>query len=382
MVEGKEFTKEQVLQDIDFCNKNAYTRKLMDDHYFENNPHIYINSSDRIRSVVEPEVKEGDHILTVASCGDYQLDSVLYGAKDVTNYDINRLQYYALCLKTWAVQNLNYQEFISCFTKFDTNDELNYMSPELLQKAIATFEQEPAYAFWQAFIEERKRERDIFEKWFQSSSYQIACTMDPQLVTLSKCELSFIFHTKLDSYMNGNSTALRILEIPFSDSKICGYTASKENFNLLKDKLQSARLQFVTSDIKNLKEHLKDDSHYDHIFLSNIPFYVKPDTFIDTVENQFVPILLNQGSIIYYCQNMRKFWFEQKRRNKSFHLAPNLFKSGYLKSVYSEGAENCLQQYRKLPRKKYIISLEEVPTYNGTPDIDSTVDTKVKIKIK
>ena len=382
MIIANDFSKEQVLQDIQFCKQNAYSRKLMDEHYFENNPHIYINSSDRICSVVEPEVKEGERILTVASCGDYQLDSVLYGAKEVTNYDINRLQYYALCLKTWAVQNLSYQEFLDCFTRFDRGETMNYMSPELLQKAIATFEREPAYSFWQAFIEERKRERDIFEKWLQSSSYQIACAMDPKLATLSKCELSFSFHTRLDPYLNGNSTALRILEIPLSDSKICSYTSSEANFNLLKEKLQSVRLQFVISDIKNLKESVKSDSYFDHIFLSNIPFYVKPDTFVNTVENQIVPILLNQGSIIYYCQNMRKFWFEQKRRNKSFHLAPNVFKSGYLKSVYSEGAENCLQQYRKFPRKKYQICLEEVPTYNGTPDIDSDVDTKVKIKVK
>ena len=156
-IESNEFTPKVATRDIEYCLANANTRKLMDfkGEYFRQNPHIYINGSDNVVLPVSRVVKDGDSVLTVGASGDYMLDSVLYGAKEVVNYDINAMQYYVCCLKVWALQVLDYQEFIDFFTNFRSQIYLDY---KVLDRIIAPFENEAAYSYWKRFSKQRRIE--------------------------------------------------------------------------------------------------------------------------------------------------------------------------------------------------------------------------------
>lgn len=373
-----EITQETAKKDIRYCLQNAWTQRYLDENYFNNNPHIYLNTSENVQSAVTSNVTEKDKVLTVASSGDYCLDSIFRGAEQVVNFDINQFQYYVACLKFWGVLNLSYEEFCDCFQNFHRND-LKFMSPELLEKAITGFEQENAYPFWKGFIEQRKQEQDLLLQWMDSPEYQILAFMSG--LPLEKGILDYAFNTSPITPSKTISCALRLFESPEAKIDTYGYLSSKESFQALKEKLTNAKVSYFTSDIKTLKDRLPEKQTFDTIFLSNIPFYVPSGSFVHTINNQVAPLLAEDGTISYYCQNMNPYWFQQKAKNPRYDVPSTCFAQDDMKPINRAGVRNYLESYRLLKRN-YQVSLESIPAYGGTPGILADKDIKVMVKRK
>ena len=373
-----EITQEDAKRDIEYCLGNAWTKRVISANYFLNNPHVYLNTSENVQAAVSSSVKEGSKILTVTSSGDYCLDSIFHGAEEVVNYDTNRFQYYVACLKYWGVLNLSYEEFCECFQSFH-RDDLKFMSPELLEKAIAGFEEESAYPFWKGFIERRKLEQEYLLQWMNSFDYQLLTMMTG--MQTEKGIADYAFNTSEFNPAKEICCAFRMFESPEARKDAYGYLSSKENFNALKEQLTKRKVSFYTSDIKALKDRLPETTTFDTIFLSNIPFYVPSASFVNSVNTQMEPLLAADGEISYYCQNMNPLWFREKAKNPGFEVPDYCFAQDPMKPLNRTGAKRYLDSYRLL-REQYQVDLEALPAYGGTPGILSNNDVKVLVRRK
>ena len=210
-----EFTQEIATRDIEFCLANANTGKAMDyqGEYFRRNPHFYINGSDNVIRPVSSSVKEGDTVLAVGASGDYMFDSILYGAKEVVNYDINPIQYYVCCLKVWAMQVLDYKEFIDFFTNFRTSN--SYLDYKVFERIIAPFEGEAAYPFWKRFARQRRIETVAARQLINEMGYMFRM-VGPKNTTNQ--EMMYVICSNVGpNMMPSKFCAMRLINVPLAE---------------------------------------------------------------------------------------------------------------------------------------------------------------------
>lgn len=375
-----EHTSERAYIDIETCFGLSNTAKVIDGNYFIDNPHIYLNASERVKLAVNSEVKEDSKVLTVASSGDYLLDSVLYGAKKIVNYDINSYQYYVTCLKVWAVQTLEYEEYIQFFTTF-RNDEITYLSPETFEKITRPFMDEPAYPFWAMFAKRRQEEINLFRQTIMEDPivYETFKTLMPnQPIGM----VEYVFSSEQGpNLFPGTCTATRMIQAPEAELEGYGYLSSEENYNKVKSRIDTVDLSYFTSNVLDIPANIPKEEEFDTIFLSNIPFYMEPDEFVKSI-NGLVPLLSENGTIVYYHQNMKQRWFKNKTSDKNFELSDKDFVRDSFYPIARTGASRCLNGHRKLVREQLAIKMVEVPTYHGMDSIKSPYDVKVMVKAK
>lgn len=375
-IECSEFTQEIAQRDIEFCLANANTRKMMDfnGEFFRKNPHFYINGSDNVILPVSRTVKDGDTVLAVGASGDYMLDSILYGAKEVVNFDINSIQYYVCCLKLWAIQVLDYKEFIDFFTNFRTsNDYLNY---KVFERIIAPFENEPAYSFWKRFARQRRIEN--------VAARQMINEMGPMLrmmapVGTTNQEMLYVICTNVGpNMMPDKFSAMRLINVPDAQKDCFGYLSTEENYYKTRERLQNVKLSFVTAGVDELRDKLGSDKKFDAVFLSNIPYYLKTDVIVSSINDQLMPMLNEDGVISIYHQGMRINWFTQRVANRKFKLQKvvgrDIDKGNTHYSFNMIALEQILNAHAQLVESGLDVSLEEIPTYGGATGIDVEVD--------
>ena len=375
-IESNEFTPKVATRDIEYCLANANTRKLMDfkGEYFRQNPHIYINGSDNVVLPVSRVVKDGDSVLTVGASGDYMLDSVLYGAKEVVNYDINAMQYYVCCLKVWALQVLDYQEFIDFFTNFRSQIYLDY---KVLDRIIAPFENEAAYSYWKRFSKQRRIESVAVRKIINEMGPFIKLYTG---INASDEEFAYVICTQVGpGMMPEKFCAMRLINIPDSTKDCFGYLSTEENYYKTRELLKDVKLSFVTSGLDELKDKLGDDKKFDVMFLSNIPFYLTTDIFVSSVNDQLLPILKEDGVISFYHQGMRMRWFSQRLNERKFKLqrviGSDYDKEGTHYQMNMVATNNVVEAHAIFVQKGLNVSLEEIPTYGGATGV--SVDTDI-----
>ena len=375
-VECSEFTQEIAQKDIEFCLANANTRKLMDfsGEFFRKNPHFYINGSDNVILPVSRTVKEGDTVLAVGASGDYMLDSILYGAKEVVNFDINSIQYYVCCLKIWAIQVLDYKEFIDFFTNFRTsNDYLNY---KVFERIIAPFENEPAYPFWKRFARQRRIE-NVAARQIINELGDMLRMVGPAGTTNQ--EMLYVICTNVGpNMMPDKFSAMRLINVPDAQKDCFGYLSTEENYYKTRERLQDVKLSFVTAGVDELRDKLGSDKKFDAVFLSNIPYYLTTDIIVNSVQDQLMPMLNEDGVISIYHQGMRINWFTQRVANRKFKLQKvvgrDVDKGNAHYSFNMIALEQILNAHAQLVESGLDVSLEEIPTYGGATGIDVEVD--------
>ncbi len=375
-IECSEFTQEIAQRDIEFCLANANSRKLMDfnGEFFRKNPHFYINGSDNVILPVSSTVKEGDTVLAVGASGDYMLDSILYGAKEVVNYDINSIQYYVCCLKIWALQVLDYKEFIDFFTNFRNSNE--YLDYKVFDRIIAPFEGEPAYPFWKRFARQRRREN--------VAARQIINEMGPMLrmmsgVQATNQEMLYVICTNVGPNMRPEIfSAMRLVNVPDAQKECLGYLSSEENYYKTRERLQDVKLSFVTASIDELKDKLGEGKKFDVAFLSNIPYYLKTDIIVKSVNEQLMPILNENGIISIYHQGMRINWFSQRVENKKFKLQRVVGRDYDKESSHYEfnmvALGQVLDAHAQIVESGLKIDMQEIPSYGGATGSNVEVD--------
>lgn len=375
-IECSEFTQDVAQRDIEFCLANANSRKMMDfqGEFFRKNPHFYINGSDNVILPVSRTVKEGDTVLAVGASGDYMLDSILYGAKEVVNFDINSIQYYVCCLKLWAIQVLDYKEFIEFFTNFRTSS--SYLDYKVFDRIIAPFENEPAYPFWKRFARQRRIEN--------VAARQIINEMGPMIrmmapVGTTNQEMLYVICTNVGpNMMPDKFSAMRLINVPDAQKDCFGYLSTEENYYKTRERLQNVKLSFVTAGVDELRDKLGSDKKFDAVFLSNIPYYLKTDMIVSSINDQLMPMLNEDGVISIYHQGMRINWFTQRVANRKFKLQKvvgrDVDKSNAYYSFNMIALEQILNAHAQLVESGLDVSLEEIHSYGGATGIDVEVD--------
>lgn len=181
---------------------------------------IYPFTNENIEEYYNKNEIEGKDILTVCSSGDHLFNAMLLDAKSVDCFDINRFSKYYMYLKMAGIKCLNYDEFLSFFTK-----NKQCMSVDKYKKIREVLN------------------NDIKNFWDE------------------------IFNNK-----NGKELRKSILFSKDENNKSsiikCNNYLKPENFDILKKKISKYNPTFYNLDIKFLPNNI--NKQYDLMYLSNI----------------------------------------------------------------------------------------------------------------
>lgn len=246
---------------------------------------IYQNTTENIKDYMS--YLDGDYktaLLPTAS-GDHLLEAILYGITDFTCFDINKLAKYFNDLKFSAFKSLTEEEF----TYFMYEDFLNKEYFDYFKNVLNDNSKE----FWNALYKNCDIQ-DIKRNLFR-----------------------FLGEKTISKGFNISKFALE------------NYTTYMNNYKLVQEKLQKAKIKYIDANLLELPNLLNDK--YDLINLTNIYEYINRDIikggaqlFCDCIE-KLIPYLNENGKILitylYRCnyEEIKKF------KDKSIFYAHMLF---------------------------------------------------------
>lgn len=400
-LEKKKFSRSEIAKCAkDICNgipsvinnKENMTKGLFDDGKI-----FYLNPTEELR--MGDIVKPGRSTATVLASGDFAIDSIYRGAKDVLTFDINKFQLYPASLKIKFFQNMSYEDYCSFFSdednsKFMSIDTYNYL------KKIAKKDKD-LYAFmdiiFKHFFKARKSVRNNIKKDFLynlidevNNGSMFDDTLFEEMV--KKMGIT-IDDDSTDMYLNYvfnkfgfNYEAPEVLQLMHGLMTYKGrnnYLESEDTYNKTKSLIEDSRIKFVNCDVSNLKYKLKevgclnfDFKGFQSIYLSNIPEYMSGKFFRKIVDDELMELLSDDGVIVYCCQGISPKSLEDGRRVAESNEIDDFFMDRDIisKSQY----KNNIDGYSLL-RKKYDVSIDEVPSMslsNGFEDKDTFVYVK------
>lgn len=247
-------------------------------------------------------------LLMVTGSGDQLLEAVLYGAKDITCFDINILAKYGCQLKVAAVMALSYDEFIYFYTRG--------FSYELFKK-VKDYLDGDALFFW----------NDLFT---EIDHYDIH---------------TYLFDSKLHR-TNG------LVDTNFS-------IYSEEEYNKIKTNLKLVKITYIDTNLlvlPNNKEVQKQK--YDMAYLSNIYYYLgKSEKFYSRfLLEKIVPLLKeNREVFIHYLYG----------QGGKTHFSTSF--SDILWSSYNQSTIEQLEKYMNL--NKYFVANSGYGNPVGNKDV-------------
>ena len=376
-----EFSKNRAYRDIFYCLNNANTRADYtvgqdNDKFFVDNPHFYLNPSDNVKEAIRGNVKQGDTVLTVAGSGDYMFESILNGASRVDNYDINAIQYYIVCLKIWAMKQLNYEEYVNFLTKITKE----YLDFKVINKVIKEYKEEAAYPFWDYFMKARRIEKHAIDE-LKMNPFVGAPILISKISTKSSSALmDYVIATEIGpALMSDKFKAMRLVQCYTVENNSLGYLENEENYNFVKSRLDDVVISFFVSNVTEIKKHVKDK--YDVVFLSNIPFYLTSSTIVDLIDNNLMDILNDNGRICAYHQGMRMSWFKNVVYDSKFKISRKEFNMNSESiQLNISGVQNILLAHKELCRKRLKFIMREIPTYGGAPEMRVNTDVLSYVK--
>lgn len=364
---------------------------------FNDSTTVYLNSTEEL--IMKDFISEGDCVATVLGGGDFLLDSIYHGAKDIVTFDINKYQYQAASLKFRAMQKLDYNNFYSFFSAAGSD----YLSCSIYEKIKSDAKGEPLFIFWDTIMNVRKKEKENFEK---NPLYKILNISDIfngaimvkefgtilKKVGISIDGLSSIDEVIFDSIMKKVKTDYQpslIFDMlrAFSLKKTFdSYNYSEENYEITKERLRNVSVQFLKSDIGCLKNKLLGSNNFDKrnfggfksIYLSNIPEYMSGDRFVSVVRDQLMPLLTDDGIVVYCCQGVDPDLLKNATdEDVCLKKQESLFAEG--KDFLHLGQEiNDIEGFKKISNL-YDVSMTTTDTYafgNGFSDTDVFVYIK------
>lgn len=184
---------------------------------------IYPFTSENIAGYMNDLNLTDKKVITVTGSTDHILNAILQGATDITTFDINPLTKMYMDLKISAIKNLTYDKFINLLL-FESNMNLDY---NIISNMSMPRESK---MFW---LEQLSK--------FNNNGNEL--------------RNSSLFNTK---YFNPNSKLWQNLYLEHN------------KYNLLKQKLNNAKITFINTSLKDLKIH----EDFDYMFLSNISDYL------------------------------------------------------------------------------------------------------------
>lgn len=203
---------------------------------------------------------ENKSVLTVIGAGDQALSAIYKGAKKIDVFDINKLSYYFLLLKKYALNSLSYEEYLNFF-----NPITKLSNVELLYKKISpNIDDEIIKEFWDRIF---------------NNSYMFY----------------FLF---LDTNVSMNRVKRNV-----------PYLENEQAYNKLKEKIKDCKINYVGGDLTELVNTLNEK--YDYINLSNIIDYIEDKDSAKKLYTNIFNNLLNQNGMcmleyewyLYACCN-------------------------------------------------------------------------------
>ena len=215
---------------------------------FGNYSKLYSFTTENIYGFLKNYDLNNKKVLTVAGSGDQRLNLLLMGASDVTCFDINPLSRMQLELKDAAIKNVNYEKFVKFFGAYTKKygDYYKMLDSRIFSEIEKDLDND-TYTFFNYIIN-------------QSDSIK------PKNVYFD------FFDNKLNKLVKFNN----YLE--------------QENYIKLKNIIKYKKINFIRSNIIDLKDNIKDEK-YDMILLSNISDYTHNLYAYNDLENYYKLIL-------------------------------------------------------------------------------------------
>lgn len=232
------------------CNKSESQKILnwaKNPSKFSDISPCYLYSNENLRSYYEKFSIMGENVLTVTGSGDQVLSAILYGASHVDTFDTNRLTYYNLMLKKYAIMALSYDDFKNFyFLHYNYNrlDEYNKISKYIKEDEVRFF--------WDEFF-------------FANQKYFSNCFLNKEGIH-----------------------PLIVKRIPYMDLT---------NYEILKNKIDNCEILYKNLDILKIDNFFKNK--YSFINLSNILQYVlNKKKFVNLIKNLDKNNLEDNGNIL------------------------------------------------------------------------------------
>jgi hypothetical protein len=215
---------EELYSDIDYA-KSVIKDKHSANIKFSKYSLIYPFTTENLSGYFDQINFKDRKVLTVTASGDHALNAILYGAKEVCTFDINRFTKYYLALKKAAILYLDYAAYI-CF--FSGMSDL-YLDKHIY-KMIRNGVDDSSKIFWDSLFDEYN---------INDISYALLRNKYTDIEELRKFNPYLI----------------------------------EDKFLKLKMKIEKFDFSFMESNILNLSEYL-NDLKFDLILLSNINDYI------------------------------------------------------------------------------------------------------------
>lgn len=280
---------------------------------FDEGPAIYVNATEFL--MMGDFVKENDSFATVLSHGDFALDAIYHGAKDITTFDINNNQLQMANLKFRALDKLDYDTFFEFFCDIDSE---SYLSLDVYEQIKSGSKKELWFSFWDYLMKIREEEKfrikrskyyDIVSKMIsEADSFEGLNTSSTALKKGS--DFSDLFFDKFLTVYDPSYKSSKFFNSVqgYGGVKVKGsYLESQDTYLMTREKLKDATVRYIKSDVNSLRNKLigqKINKGFNSIYLSNIPEYLNSDIFFSTVNDQLMPLLKDDGVIVYCCQGV------------------------------------------------------------------------------
>lgn len=213
---------------------------------------IYLFTTENIAGYMNELDLTNKKIITVTGSSDHIINAIFKGCLDITTFDINPLAKYYMDLKLSAIKELSYYEFLD-FLLYDSEKSFDY---EIIRKLKMN---EESRSFW---LKELSKNNNNGKKMRNSNLFNL-------------------------KYFNARN-------------KIeCNLYLNKENYDIIKNRLGLVKINFVQSNLKDLKV----DENYDYMFLSNISDYINTfykDNYLNNYK-KLIFMFLNKVKYVYFA---------------------------------------------------------------------------------
>lgn len=213
---------------------------------------IYLFTTENIAGYMNELNLTNKKIITVTGSSDHIINAILKGCLDITTFDINQLAKYYMDLKLSAIEELSYNEFLD-FLLYDTDKSFDY---EIVKKLKMN---EESRNFW---LKELLKNNNNGKKMRNSNLFNLKY---------------FNIQNKIE----------------------CNLYLNKKNYDIIKSRLGLVKINFIHSNLKDLKV----DENYDYMFLSNISDYINTfyeDNYLNNYKNLIFEFL-DKVRYIYFA---------------------------------------------------------------------------------
>ncbi len=331
---------------------------------FKDRNQFYFNPTEELS--MGNYVNKGSSVLTVLSSGDFPLDSIYHGAKDIITFDINKYQYYIAMLKYLAITKLSYEEYYSFFCDISSND---YLSLKIYKKIISGNKKNPVLTFWDTFMTQRDLDMQNIRNNTQYllAKYLSQDTLTPAMFDYNRKinDLPITATTELILSENGEKTPNSFLE-------------NEASYNLTKREIEKSETSFIKSNLIDLKNNLINAKnfplpYFDTIYLSNIQEYLNPTVFKQAIDEQLMPMLKPDGSIVFCCQGITANTLARTSQDKAMAMRRKVLYS--YNDLSSLVFSNDILAYQMLIASNYDVSTASLPSLTQNYE-----DTIVQLK--